>query len=60
MQPGNQNRKVIKPQEKKILSEVMFKYLPYWPVFVILIAMCRPAAGFTCVQLHVFMNPLRQ
>ena len=46
MQPGNQNRKVIKPQEKKIISELMFKYLPYWPVFVILMAMCVAGAWF--------------
>jgi capsular exopolysaccharide synthesis family protein len=46
MQPGNQKPKTIKPQEKKILSEIMFKYLPYWPVFLVLMTICMFGAWF--------------
>ena len=44
MQPGIQKKKV--KQEKNILSDVLFKYLPYWPVFVILIAISTFGAWF--------------
>ena len=44
MQPGIQKKKA--KQEKNILSDVLFKYLPYWPVFVILIAISMFGAWF--------------
>jgi capsular exopolysaccharide synthesis family protein len=36
MQPGNQKKKV--KEQKNVLSEALFKYVPYWPVFIILMA----------------------
>ncbi len=44
MQPGNQKKKA--KQEKNMLNDVLFKYLPYWPVFVILIAISMFGAWF--------------
>ena len=32
MQPGNQKKKAT--EQKNMLNEVLFKYIPYWPVFV--------------------------
>jgi tyrosine-protein kinase Etk/Wzc len=46
MQPGNQKMKPPKKEEKKILGEIMFKYVPYWPVFVVLMAVCIFGAWF--------------
>ncbi|MBC7950078.1 MAG: polysaccharide biosynthesis tyrosine autokinase [Chitinophagaceae bacterium] len=46
MQPGNQKIKSPKPPEKKILAEIMFKYLPYWPVFVVLMGISLFGAWF--------------
>ncbi|MEI9809886.1 MAG: polysaccharide biosynthesis tyrosine autokinase [Bacteroidota bacterium] len=45
MQPGNQKMKP-KKEEKKVLSEIFFKYVPYWPVFVVLMAVCMFGAWF--------------
>jgi tyrosine-protein kinase Etk/Wzc len=45
MQPGNQKIKP-KKEEKKVLGEIMFKYVPYWPVFVVLMAICIFGAWF--------------
>lgn len=45
MQPGNQKIRVPKEQ-KKSLTDAMFKYIPYWPVFVILIAVSMFGAWF--------------
>lgn len=45
MQPGNQKMKP-KKEEKKLLGEIMFKYVPYWPVFVVLMAVCVFGAWF--------------
>jgi tyrosine-protein kinase Etk/Wzc len=44
MQPGNQKRKV--KEQKNMLSDVLFKYIPYWPVFVILMAISMFGAWF--------------
>ena len=44
MQPGIQKKKA--KQEKNMLNDVLFKYLPYWPVFVILIAISMFGAWF--------------
>jgi tyrosine-protein kinase Etk/Wzc len=44
MQPGNQKKKL--KAEKNMLNEVLFKYLPYWPVFVILMAVSMFGAWF--------------
>lgn len=43
-----QNNQRIKPkkEDKKALSEVFFKYIPYWPVFVVLLALCMFCAWF--------------
>jgi tyrosine-protein kinase Etk/Wzc len=46
MQPGNQKTKPPKKEQKNVLSDIMFKYLPYWPVFVVLMAACIFAAWF--------------
>ncbi|MBL7738951.1 MAG: polysaccharide biosynthesis tyrosine autokinase [Chitinophagaceae bacterium] len=45
MQPDNQNLKT-KKQEKKVLSDLFFKYIPYWPVFVVLLSLCMFCAWF--------------
>ncbi len=45
MQPVNQKRKAPKA-EKNMLNEILFKYVPYWPVFVILIAVSTFGAWF--------------
>ncbi|HET6996483.1 MAG TPA: Wzz/FepE/Etk N-terminal domain-containing protein, partial [Chitinophagaceae bacterium] len=44
MQPGNQKRKV--KEQKNMLNDVVFKYIPYWPVFVILMAVSMFGAWF--------------
>ena len=44
MQPGIQKKKA--KQEKNMLNDVLFKYLPYWPVFVILMAVSMFGAWF--------------
>jgi capsular exopolysaccharide synthesis family protein len=44
MQPGNQKRKV--KEQKNMLTDVLFKYIPYWPVFVILMAVSMFGAWF--------------
>lgn len=44
MQPVNQKKKI--KEQKNILNEVMFKYVPYWPVFVILMAVSMFGAWF--------------
>jgi uncharacterized protein involved in exopolysaccharide biosynthesis len=44
MQPGNQKKKAT--EQKNMLNEVLFKYIPYWPVFVILMAVSMFGAWF--------------
>src|SRR6476620_5280239 len=44
MQSVNQKKKV--KAEKNMLNEVLFKYLPYWPVFIILMAVSGFGAWF--------------
>lgn len=44
MQPVNQRKK--RKDEKKILSELWFRYAPYWPVFAVLIVGCMFCAWF--------------
>jgi capsular exopolysaccharide synthesis family protein len=44
MQPVNQKKKA--KEQKNMLNEVLFKYLPYWPVFVILMAVSMFGAWF--------------
>lgn len=45
MNPGNQ-KLGPKKQEKKLLNELFFKYAPYWPVFLVLIAVSIFCAWF--------------
>ncbi|MDP4263345.1 MAG: polysaccharide biosynthesis tyrosine autokinase [Bacteroidota bacterium] len=45
MQPANQKLRVPKEQ-KKSMTDAMFKYIPYWPVFVILMAVSMFGAWF--------------
>src|ERR1051325_7271846 len=44
MQPVNQKRKAA--QQKGMLNDIVFKYIPYWPVFVILMAVSMFGAWF--------------
>jgi capsular exopolysaccharide synthesis family protein len=46
MQPGNQKNKIPKKEQKKSMVDSVYKYIPYWPVFVILMAISMFGAWF--------------
>jgi tyrosine-protein kinase Etk/Wzc len=46
MQPGNQKNRMPKKEQKKSMMDAVYKYVPYWPVFVILMAISLFGAWF--------------
>ena len=46
MQPGNQKNRMPKKEQKKSMMDAVYKYIPYWPVFVILMAISIFGAWF--------------
>ncbi|HLG41583.1 MAG TPA: polysaccharide biosynthesis tyrosine autokinase [Chitinophagaceae bacterium] len=46
MQPGNQKNRMPKKEQKKSMMDAVYKYIPYWPVFVILMAISMFGAWF--------------
>ncbi|HVW61784.1 MAG TPA: polysaccharide biosynthesis tyrosine autokinase [Puia sp.] len=38
------NKNIFQEEESNLFSELLFKYLPYWPLFLILLALCGAGA----------------
>lgn len=46
MQSGNQRLKPSTKEQKGLIAELAFKFLPYWPVFLVFIPVCLFCAWF--------------
>jgi tyrosine-protein kinase Etk/Wzc len=49
------NRKANENNENNFLSQMLFRYLPYWPLFAALIVVCL---GVSYIYLHFYKIPL--